>query len=129
MLNLPRKKIVLVMIGACVSAFTFELMCKKYSVFASSLAASLLIGIYSEIIARIIKTPSTVILIPCTIPLLPGSYLFYATNYFVNSNYKLFNKYMLDALHDCFGISLGIILTLTTVLTIRKIKTNMFTNK
>ena len=129
LLNLPRKKIFIVLIGAFISAFIFETMCKNYTVFTSSLFASFSIGVYSEITARLFKTPSTVILIPCTIPLLPGSFLFYAMNYFVKGDYRLFNKYLLSTLYDCFGISLGIIITVTIVLTLRKLKTNIFTNR
>lgn len=39
---------------------------------------AILITIYSEIWARILKTPSTVILMPSVIPLIPGGSLYYA---------------------------------------------------
>ena len=39
---------------------------------------AILITIYSEIWARILKTPSTVILMPTVIPLIPGGSLYYA---------------------------------------------------
>ena len=129
LLNLPREKIFTVLISSAMSSFIFEYMCMDYSTFTSALTASLVIGIYSEIAARIIKTPSTVILLPSTIPLLPGSFLYYSMNYFVEKNYKLFVSYLLETVYTCFGIALGIILTVTAVLTLRKIKSEIFTNR
>lgn len=122
LLNLPISKIIYVILGSAVSAVTFEFMTLRYSVFLSALCASLLAGIFSEISARISKTPSTVILLPCTIPLLPGSYLYYAMNYFVEEKYELFTKYLLETVYTCFGIALGMIITVTIILTLRKLK-------
>ena len=39
---------------------------------------AILITIYSEIWARVLKTPATTILMPTVIPLIPGGSLYYA---------------------------------------------------
>ena len=84
-LNVPQNKIFSVIIGAFVCSLTFEMLFEYTSlgIFACTLTSVVVAHTYSEIAARILKTPSTVILIPSTVPLLPGGYLFYAFIHFI----------------------------------------------
>ena len=45
------------------------------------LAATLAAGILSEIMARILKTPVTILLVPMLMPLVPGADLYYTTSF------------------------------------------------
>ena len=91
-LNVPKNKILSVIIGAFFCSLTFEMLFEytTLGIFASTLIAVIVAHTYSEIIARILKTPSTVILIPTTVPLLPGGYLFYAMSGLVTGNKTAF---------------------------------------
>ncbi|MCI6151678.1 threonine/serine exporter family protein [Fusobacterium perfoetens] len=51
--------------------------------------ATLTLAIYSEIIARKLKTPVTTILIAGLIPLAPGGDIYYTIYYFINRNYYI----------------------------------------
>jgi uncharacterized membrane protein YjjB (DUF3815 family) len=73
--------------------------------------AALAIGIYSEIMARIIKTPSTIILLPSTIPLLPGGSLYYTMSYLVAGNWEKFGHYAVETISTASGIAVGAIIT------------------
>ncbi len=41
---------------------------------------------------------------------------------FIKNDYTGFVKYLLDTLYTCFGIAVGIMITISAVLIIRKIK-------
>lgn len=112
-LNVPKSKIIWVGIGAAISASIFEVLysLKNFGVFTATVIAAIAIGIYSEIIARIIKTPSTVILLPSTIPLLPGGSLYYAMSYLVAGSYKNFMHYAIETINTGCGIAVGAIVT------------------
>lgn len=110
-LNMPKSKIPAAIIGAAISAVISVLFYESLGTFVSVLIASVSVGIYSEIMARFLKTPSTIILIPSTLPLLPGGTLYYSVNYFIQSNYALSNEYALETIKAGFGIAVGAIIT------------------
>ena len=56
-------------------------------VFWPSVAASLECSLYSEILARKMKAPSTVFLVPGLIPLIPGKNLYYVMSYAVQNDW------------------------------------------
>ena len=50
-----------------------------HNLFLASLIAAMAVYAWSEIMARLMKAPVTVFLLPGVIPLLPGSFLYYTT--------------------------------------------------
>lgn len=68
------------------------------------------ICVYSEVLARIIKTPANVILIPSTIPLLPGGNLYYTLSYIINFDREQFRHYLNETVSAGFGIALGAVI-------------------
>lgn len=112
-LNVPKRKIIFVVIGAAISASIFEILysLESFGIFTATMIAAIAIGIYSEIMARIIKTPSTVILLPSTIPLLPGGSLYYAMSYLVAGDHKNFLYYAAETISTACGIAVGAIVT------------------
>ncbi|MFR5876629.1 MAG: threonine/serine exporter family protein [Eubacterium sp.] len=112
-LNVPKRKIIWVIIGAAISASIFEVLYsfEKFSIFTATMLAAMAIGIYSEIMARKTKTPATVILLPSTIPLLPGGSLYYAMSYLVAGNHESFAQYAAETISTGCGIAVGAIVT------------------
>lgn len=51
---------------------------------------AMLITVYSEIWARILKTPATTVLVPTVIPLIPGSALYYAMDAALREDFAFF---------------------------------------
>ena len=95
------------------------LTCGTYLIFAHylggeflpNLIATVVAGIYAEILARIIKAPVIVIIIPSIVPLVPGAGLYYTLFNFINKDYtvcvdKLFSTFMI-----CLGIAGGMIIS------------------
>lgn len=124
MLNVPKSKILSVIIGAFACSFTFEMLFEytPLGIFAGTLTAVVVAHTYSEIIARILKTPSTVILIPSTVPLLPGGYLFYAMSALVTGDKNAFGYNSRQTALVAFAIALGSVITLIVLNIIRRIK-------
>ncbi len=73
----------------------------------AAVLSSLFMGFFSEISARILKAPVAVFLLPCAIPIVPGSYLYYSMVHLLSQNDALFSMYLLGALEICIGIALG----------------------
>lgn len=63
---------------------------------AQSFTAALLITIYAEICARVMRAPTTTFLTASIIPLVPGSALYYTMSYAVNG---LFDEFISSGVH------------------------------
>ena len=66
-------------------------------------------SMYCEIMARALKTPTTVFMIPSLLPLVPGSRLYYTMFYLFSGDQTLFMENMLAAVKICTGIAMAII--------------------
>jgi uncharacterized membrane protein YjjB (DUF3815 family) len=80
------------------------------SVFITNMIAALLATVYSEIMARVLKTPSTVFLTPSILPLVPGAAIYQTTYALVNSNHADILLYGGKTLQTGIGIAGGIII-------------------
>lgn len=78
-------------------------------------SASCVICIYSEVFARILKTPSTAVLIPVIVPLVPGGMLYYTMRFAFQSNWREFFPSGIHTLNVVLSIALGIILVSTVI--------------
>ena len=77
--------------------------------------AAMSLTIYSEVFARIVHMPVSVIYSPIVIPLIPGSYLYYSMRGFVSDSHADFVKNGDMLLEDTFGLVLGSLIVLTFV--------------
>lgn len=67
------------------------------------------ITLYAEILARVEKTPTTTILVPSFIPLIPGGALYYTMNYALNQQWKDFAGQAFYTLELALSLAVGII--------------------
>ena len=77
--------------------------------------ASAAVGIYAEIFARILRTPTTNIFAVAVLPLIPGGALYYTMRYAVNGHWEDFLKQGNTTLNIAVAIALGIISVSTAV--------------
>ena len=77
------------------------------SLLLSAVLSALFMGLFSEIAARLLKAPVAVFLLPCAIPIVPGSYLYYSMFYLLTQNNLLFRSNLFGALEIGVGIALG----------------------
>ncbi len=90
----------------------------------SMMAAAFGVTVYSEIAARLVHMPVSVIYTPAVIPLIPGGNLYYCIRGFVTDDHKEFADYGNLLMDDTLGIVLGslIVLTLVSALTSKRRK-------
>ena len=65
---------------------------------------------YSEILARILKTPATTFCIITLIPLVPGGALYYTTTHALSGNYQEFIPKLISTAELAVALSLGIVI-------------------
>ncbi len=78
-------------------------------------AASAVVGLYSEVFARILKTPATNIFAVAVLPLIPGGALYYTMRYAVIGEWEKFLEQGNITMRIALAIALGI-LSVSTVI-------------
>lgn len=87
--------------------------------FLPPLAAAAFSVTYSELMARALKTPATLFVIPAIVPLVPGSSLFYTMSSAVHRDLVSARAYGSQTLESALAIAAGI----SIVLAIRELHT------
>lgn len=83
-------------------------------------AASVLASVFAEILARVVKSPATVLLVPMVIALIPGGNLYYTMFYMVQGHSILFQSYLKLVLQEAASIALGIMIVMSAMQVIQK---------
>lgn len=109
--DVPPKKLFWALIGSTISCLLM-LIGDKFGLdpLITNMVATAVPCVYCEIMARVLKTPTTVFMIPTLLPLVPGSRLYYTMFYLFSGNQALFMENMLAAVKICTGIAVAIIL-------------------
>lgn len=83
---------------------------------------SVSISIYAEVMARILRTPTTTILMTALIPLVPGASLYYTMAYALGSDVGRFAEKAINTLKLAGALALGIVVTTMVVTSMNKMK-------
>ena len=109
--DVPPKKLFWALIGSTISCLLMLIGDKLgLDPLITNMVATAVPCVYCEIMARVLKTPTTVFMIPTLLPLVPGSRLYYTMFYLFSGNQVLFMENMLAAVKICTGIAVAIIL-------------------
>lgn len=112
--NLKGKKLVFASIGGALGWAIYILFkYNGYSEPASFFCSAVGITIYSEVMARVLKTPVTSTLIASLIPLVPGSGVYFTMSYFVENKSVEAAQKGIDTLMITIAITLGIVIVST----------------
>ena len=104
-------KVLYCAIGAILSWGVYLLVYHFYaSAFGATILASVVCGLYGQIMARINKTPATIFTTICLFPLIPGSSLYYAMYGLFTRNPELSYTKGIELGMVCFGIVLGFLI-------------------
>lgn len=76
---------------------------------------AILITVYSEIWARLLKTPATTVLVPTVIPLIPGGALYYAMSAALKMDMPLF----VEKTREAFGLAAALAAGIMIVTSLR----------
>lgn len=79
------------------------------SLLLQNLIPAAVVTFYAEVLARIVKAPATVFLIPSIIPLVPGGRLYYTMRAIVDGEGNDARVYAMETLVIALGIAVGIV--------------------
>ncbi|MDE7322138.1 MAG: threonine/serine exporter family protein [Lachnospiraceae bacterium] len=110
-INVKRNKIIYGCLGGMFSTFLY-CVCVEcgLSLLAQNLIPAAVATLYAEVLARIVKAPATVFLIPAIIPLVPGGRLYYTMSAIVDANADGAKLYARETLIIALGIAVGIVI-------------------
>ena len=101
--------------GALAWAVYLACTCNGLDIFAGLFFATLAAALASELLARAVKAPVIMLLVPMLIPLIPGGDLYYMMSFLVRGQYEAFGQYAQRVLTEAGAIALGIICKETVV--------------
>lgn len=106
--HLPAKRLPVIIIGAFFTSFIqLYTDANAQQFFTGAMLATLFAVWFSEIFARIVRTPAIVILTPILIPLVPGGSMFYTMQGVLLGNMEQFRQYGIETAQVGFGIAFG----------------------
>lgn len=83
---------------------------------------SMAISIYSEILSRVLKTPTTTFIIPSLIPLIPGGSLYYTMSSAFDGNFDIFLTNAISTLLLALALALGVCMAIAGTRFVMRIK-------
>lgn len=122
-MKVPKRNLFFIIVGAAISASVERVLNGFYGDFISCLLSMVCLSFFCELMARVLKTPTTILLMPSTIPLLPGSSIYYAMFYAIQSDVRQFTAYAKATLFAGLGIALGAVISSTIIKIINHYKT------
>lgn len=88
--------------------------------FLYTMIASFAASVYGELMARKRKVPAAYFIYPSIIPLIPGDLFHYAISAVIAAHWADFREYGINCLIALLGLSIGMMLSSTTIQSIRK---------
>lgn len=108
--KVKNKRLPVVAAGGGIGWFLYSIIfCRWESILVSNMAASVFVTLYSEVMARKLKAPVVVFLLPCLIPLVPGGGLYYTMSYAVLKEMQQCYMYLSNTAEAAIGIAAGVI--------------------
>ena len=80
------------------------------NLFVCNLISAMAVYAWSECMARTMKAPVTIFLVPGVIPLLPGGYLYYTMRALLYHEMEQFQRFGVDTILITMGIACGVVI-------------------
>ena len=108
--NVRGKRLGLIAVSSALSWLGYVLCdANGAGVFWAIFCGTVVAGIISEVLARVVKAPVLMLLVPILIPLFPGGTLYNMMSSLVHSENDAFLRYARQLLEEAGAIALGII--------------------
>lgn len=122
-LNVSKRMIMPATLGGAISAVLFYVFGEMgYGDFISTLFATVAISVYSLATAKLKKAPASTVLLPASIPLLPGGSLYYMMSSLVHSRKTELVFYAKETVLVGMGIALGAVIVSIPVKIIKALR-------
>ena len=123
--NTRGKKLIFAAICGALGWFVYKFsLLLGYTDITSLFLASISLSIYSEIFARVLKTPVTTFVIAALIPLVPGGGMYYTMVEAISGNIMKSLETGIKTMASAGALALGIVLVSTITKTITIIRIN-----
>ena len=93
------------------------------SMFLRGIVSAMVATAYSEIFARILKTPKTAFIFTAIVPMVPGGNLYYTMSNVLTGNIESAIKHAVDTLIMAVALAFGIVVVILWVKVTKHIKT------
>lgn len=114
--NIQGKKLFFAGLGGVVSWWAYVIMVPILPTeTARYFAATIVLAVYSETLARLFKAPVTIFMVIAIIPLVPGNSIYHSMESFVTGNTEKFNQVTLSTISIAGAIAMGLVLTSSTI--------------
>ena len=114
MFNIKGIRLWAVSVGGLLSWFLFCVFSKfGISDAINYFMVSFVVSLYAEIMARVLKTPTSAFTVTCLVPLVPGGSLYYTMAYAIGNNTEKFFEKAVYTLQLAAALALGIIIVTT----------------
>jgi uncharacterized membrane protein YjjB (DUF3815 family) len=121
--NIRGKNLIIASLGGGLGWLTYLLVLRlQPSLVFSLFIASMVVSIYSEIMARVFKNPVTIYIICAIIPLVPGGGMYFATLEAVRGNFDAALSKSVVTLFSAGAIAIGIVFVSSISTIFKKIK-------
>jgi len=90
--------------------------------FLCGVVSSMVATAYSEVLARILKTPKTAFIFPAIVPMVPGGGLYYTMANVLTKDYAEAMKYASNTITTAIALAFGIVVVIIWVKLIKHIK-------
>lgn len=109
--RMNKKKIIWAVIGGALTCVVYAVCCHFFShEFFQNVFPALFCAAYSEIFARLTRSPATPYIACSVISLVPGSKLFYTMYYIITSDMENFRTTLFQTFRIAAGLAVGIII-------------------
>ncbi|MEA5012824.1 MAG: threonine/serine exporter family protein [Angelakisella sp.] len=109
--NVEKTRLIPAALGGLVS-WSVYLICFHITanLFIANFVAVIIVCILSEILARRLKAPANIFLIPSIIPLVPGGSLYYTMAAAISGDAVLFEAKAMETMYSVLGITMGVVI-------------------
>lgn len=95
-------------LGGSLGWFAYLLAGQFMSIVSQNLVAAIVVGLFAEIMSRVMKTPATIFLIIGILPMVPGGGIYYTMEYAVYGNTEMFLEKGLQTFAISAAIAFGV---------------------
>lgn len=113
--NIKGKRVILAALGGGIGWFFYLLTYLYSSEFNALFVATCIITVYSEVMARVFKTPVTIFLVAALIPLVPGKGMYHTMFYGITGDLSASLTYGYKTILSAGSIAIGIVLVSSMV--------------
>jgi len=126
--NIRGKKLYFAALGGSLGWFIYSLSLKTLPPMYALTLAALGFSIYSEIMARILKSPITIFVICALIPLVPGGGMYYTMLYILQDNLTMAIETGIETISNAGSLVMGILVVSSIMKILNNKKQNMNIN-